>query len=80
MPQLQLFDMQTRCHYCGNDPGSKRGSPLWNGFHDRDMDRKVCWGCQKRHYEEKRTTEFANMYSEFPISLFTTELKPINVK
>lgn len=56
------------CTYCKLDPGPKEDNPtLWNGFFDKDLGVYVCWNCREIHYKEKHKTEFAGMYTEFPV-------------
>ncbi len=56
------------CAHCGKDPGPKPTNKLlWNGFYDKDTKQLVCWNCHDIHYTRKNKTEFANLYSEFPV-------------
>lgn len=62
------------CDYCKTDPGLKPGSDhLWNGLLDKDTNQLVCMDCRKKHYREKSKTEFAGLYTEFPVSLKTNK-------
>jgi hypothetical protein len=69
--QLQLFHTNKtgiNCSVCGNDPGFKPTSENhWNGFFDMDMQKRACFTCSAVHYAQKSKTEFAHMYSEFPV-------------
>jgi hypothetical protein len=57
-----------KCSYCNKDPGVKENG-LWKGFRDADTSQLVCFKCQAKHYQAKAKTEFANMYSEFPVQV-----------
>lgn len=60
------------CFYCGKNPGAKKTNPtLWDGFLDKDTDQLVCWDweCYTKHYVNKSETEFAGMFSEFPVPI-----------
>lgn len=61
------------CEYCHTDPGTKPHSDtMWNGFLDADTNQLVCWQCQEKHYEAKAKTEFADQYSELPVTVTET--------
>jgi hypothetical protein len=58
------------CFYCKINPGHKpNNETLWNGFEDKDTKQLVCWECRDTHYRAKSETEFADMYSEYPVMI-----------
>lgn len=59
--------IETLCHICGKDPGTKENKNLWKGFFDRDTKEYVCWDCQEEHYKIKILTQFAGKYSEVQV-------------
>lgn len=67
MDQLNLFSDKI-CAHCKENPGQRPDNPLlWNGFYDRDTNEYCCWQCHDFHYKLKEKTEFAHMYTEFPV-------------
>ena len=65
--QLNLFSDKI-CSNCKKNPGCDEENNLrWNGFYDRDTNEYVCNNCKKLHYQKKFKTEFAGLYTEFPV-------------
>jgi hypothetical protein len=56
------------CAHCRKDPGpNPQNKILWNGFYDKDTNQNVCWSCRDIHYRKKNKTQFAHLYTEFPV-------------
>lgn len=64
---VETADQKPFCFYCGEHRADPNNKVLFNGYLDKDLSRIVCWSCSRNHYVEKAKTEFAGMYSEFPV-------------
>ena len=65
-----LFDTGIACSRCMKPIERQAGSGhILAGFWDADLKMHVCNGCKGRHYDLKRETEFAGMYSEVPVNV-----------
>lgn len=62
-----------KCDYCKKEikPKNKNGI-VGSGFYDKDTKQNVCWRCREQHYLVKSKTEYANLYTEFPIIIKKT--------
>lgn len=58
------------CSVCGKRLDFKdERKVVLNGFLDRDTEEIVHLSCKTGHYENKRKTAFADLYSEMPITV-----------
>lgn len=67
---VEVDSEEILCSHCGNDPGTKEGSIVWNGFLDKDTGEKVCFNCKDLHYYKKfKNPDLAGLFTEFPITI-----------
>lgn len=65
---MEVIDQYHECAYCGENPGVKEGSVVWNGFLDQDTGDKCCDGCKPKHYIKKfKNPKLKGLYSEVPL-------------
>ncbi len=63
-----IVDFDGRCDVCGKMRGNNpKNKNLWNGFHDKDTNKFVCWPCQDKFYKIKKRGPHRGKYSEFPV-------------
>lgn len=66
---MSLFGANTKCEYCGKNPGFDPKTPaLWYGFYDSDMDVFVCQHCRYVHYNRKKDKGMKH-YAERPVTI-----------